>query len=79
MEEGSLKKVFLRLSQISQEKTCVRSVFNKVYLKETPAQVFSGEICENFKSIYFEKLLWTIASQNTSREAIELSLKVFAF
>ena len=33
----------------------LESVFNYVYLKETPAQVFSGEICENFKSTYFEK------------------------
>ena len=35
----------------------LESVFNKVYLKETPAQVFSGEICENFKNTYFEKHL----------------------
>ena len=29
----------------------LESVFNKVYLKETPAQVFSGEVCESFKNI----------------------------
>ena len=62
-----------------RRKPVLESVFNKVYLKETPAQVFSGEICENFKNTYFEKHLWTIVSENTSRQAIELQLKVFAF
>ena len=57
----------------------LESVFNKVYLKETPAQVFSGEVCESFKNTYFEKHMWTIVSENTSRETIELHNKVFAF
>ena len=36
-------------------KPVLESAFNKVYLKETPVQVFSGEICENLKNTYFEK------------------------
>ena len=46
----SVKKVFLKISQISQENTCVGVFFSKVVglfknanlskLKETPAQVF---------------------------------------
>ena len=44
----------------------LESVLNKVYLKETPAQVFSGEIYENFKNTYFEEHLRTNVSENTS-------------
>ena len=48
----SVKKVFLKISQNSQENTCVRvSFLIKVLIKkETLAQVFS---CEIFKNTYF--------------------------
>ena len=58
-------RVFLKISQISQEKACVvESLFNKseglqLYLKETPTQVFSCKICDIFKNAYFEEHLQT--------------------
>ena len=46
----SMKKVFLKISQISQE--------------NTPAQVFSCEICKIFKNIHFkEHILWLLLLQ----------------
>ena len=57
------KKLFLNISQYSQESTCVGVYF---YLKETPAQVFFYEYCVIFKSTCFEeiceRLLLTCAS-----------------
>ena len=57
----SVKKLFLEILQNSQENTCVRvSFFIKlqaytcnVFKKETLAQVFPSEFCENFKNTYF--------------------------
>ena len=49
----SSKWVFLKVSQIPQETTCVESPFNKVAGPETSTQVFSCEICEIFKNSYF--------------------------
>ena len=40
----------------------LKSVFNKVYEKETSTQVFSSEICKIFKNTYFEELLGATAS-----------------
>ena len=45
----SVKKVFLEISQISQENTCARVNFIK---KETLAQVFSCIFCEISKSSF---------------------------
>ena len=77
----SLKKVFLKTSRNSQENTCARVSFLiklhtfclrlkacKFIKKETLAQVFSREFCENFKNsaIFIEHLRWlllTIACQ----------------
>ena len=42
--------MFLKISQISQGNTRVESVLDKV---ETPTQVFSCEIGEIFKNIFF--------------------------
>ena len=53
------KKVFLKTSQISQT-----LLDFQLYQKGTPAQVFSCEVCETFKSTYFEKHLRTAASEN---------------
>ena len=50
----SLKKVFLKISQNSQENTRAR-VFIK---KETLTQVFSREFCEISKSTFFIEHLW---------------------
>ena len=44
----SLKKVFLNISQNSQENTCARVTF----LKTLP-QVFSSEFCKIFKNTFF--------------------------
>ena len=39
----------------------LESLFNKVYQKETPTQMFSCEYCKIFKSIYFaEHLLMAV-------------------
>ena len=43
----SLQKMFLKISQISQENSCIGDFFKKVTgLLETATQVFSCEICE---------------------------------
>ena len=36
--------------------------FDKLFYKESPAQVFSCEYCEIFKTTYFEERLRTAAS-----------------
>ena len=53
-----LKKVFLKISQNSQENTCDRVCFliNFIY-KETVAQVFSCKFSEIFKKIFFTEHL----------------------
>ena len=56
----SVKKVFLEISQNSQENTSARvSLLNKVadrnFIKNSLAQVFSCEFCEISKTIYFYK------------------------
>ena len=69
---GSVKKLFLKISQNSQENNCARvSFFNKtaglrpatLLKKETLAQVFSRKFCEIFKNTFFIKhLQWDAAS-----------------
>ena len=51
------KKMFLKISQNSQENTCA---FIK---KETLAQVFSCEFCQISKNNFFTEHLWTAASE----------------
>ena len=56
-----IKKVFLNISQNSQENTCLGDSFSKksrpqtcnFAKKESLLHVFSGEFCENFKSTFF--------------------------
>ena len=68
----SIKKVFLKISQNSQEKTCAKvSLLIKLqasacnYIKkETPAQMFSCELCEIIKNIFFTEHLRVTASEN---------------
>ena len=62
VQRYSVKKVFLEISQNSQENTCARvsfsiklqAVFNFIK-KETLAQVFSCEFCEISKNIFLQK------------------------
>ena len=58
----SVKKVFLEISQNSQENTCARVSF-LIKLpappeKETLAQVFSCEFCEILRTPFFTEHLW---------------------
>ena len=67
----SIKKLFLKISQYSQENTCVQvssesrcgASGRQLYLKEIPTQVFFCEYCEIFKKAYFEENLRTAASE----------------
>ena len=63
------KKVFLEISQNSQENTCARVSFLiklqaacNFIKKETLAQVFSCEFCEISKKTFFTEHLWVTAS-----------------
>ena len=51
------KKVFLEISQNSQENNCARDSGT-----ETLAQVFSGEFCKIYKNTFFTEHLWATAS-----------------
>ena len=51
------EKVFLGISQNSQENTCDRVSF----LIKLQAQVFFCESCDIFKNTYFTEHLWTTA------------------
>ena len=52
------EKVFLEMSQNSQKNTCARASFWKKFIKkETLAQMFSCEFCENSKSTLFTEHL----------------------
>ena len=53
-----MKKVFLKISQNTQENICAR-----VSKKETLAQVFSCEFCKIFKIIYFCRTPLVAASE----------------
>ena len=46
------KRVFLEISQTSQENTCVRASFLIKLKKETLAQVFPCELCEISKNTF---------------------------
>ena len=68
----SLKKVFLEISQYSQENTCTGVSFLlkllgcNVIKKETPAQVFSCEFFEISKNTFFtEHLRWLLLKKVT--------------
>ena len=53
------KKVFLEMTQNSQENTCARISFSI----KLQAQAFSCEFCENSKSTFFTEHLWMTASK----------------
>ena len=56
------KKVFLKLSQNSQENTCTGASFLTKLKKKTLAQVFSWKFCEICKNTFFTKHLQVTAS-----------------
>ena len=68
------EKVFLRIQQNFQGNICVGvSFLIKLQVqpapcifmkKEIPAQMFSSELCQTFKNIYFAEHLWTTAADN---------------
>ena len=49
----SCSKVFLKISQYSQKKTCVGVFSNKVAALKPPTQVFFCEYCKIFKNNFF--------------------------
>ena len=60
----SIEKVFLEISQNSQENTCARASFLiklqalALALAETLAQAFSCEVCEISENTFFTEHLW---------------------
>ena len=71
---GLYKKVFLTISQNSQDNTCARRACNFVK-KETLAKVFSCEICKFFKNTFFTEQLRALASAK-SHEYIQKKSKL---
>ena len=58
----SMKNVFLKISQNSQENTCVSVSFLIKKKKETLAQVFSSKFCKISMNTFFTEQLRTTAS-----------------
>ena len=80
-QKCSVKKVFLEISQNSQENLCQSPFFNKVtglrpatLLKETLAQVFSCEFCENSKNIFLHKTSLVAASETSCSQKIVFTI-----
>ena len=74
----SVKKMFLRISQNSQEKTCARASFSIILAtllkKETLAQFFSNEFCEIFKNTFSyitRPMLWLVPNGQKDGMIIE--------
>ena len=51
-----MKKVFLKIWEISQENTVLESLFKKVYQKEAPTEVFSCEISEILRTLVLKNI-----------------------
>ena len=69
--EVFFKKVFLKISQNSQENNCARVSFSiklacNFIKKETLAQVFSCEFCKIFKNTFFRRTPPVAASEISS-------------
>ena len=60
----SAKKVFLKLSQNSQENTCVRVSFLVKLQALDSGILFSCEFCEIFKNTFFHRTPLVAASDN---------------
>ena len=80
------KKVFFKISQNSQEITCDYGLFfNKVAdlrlffkKKETLAQVFSHELCENFKNTFLQDTFGWLLLQINDSEAVLVAVQAFS-
>ena len=59
-------KIFPRFSEHTEAVIVKRYSVKKVFLKETPTQVFSCQICEIFKNTYSEEHLRATASKHRS-------------
>ena len=66
-----LEKVFLEISQNSQESAYVRVSLLK---KETLAEVFSSEFCEISKNTFFTEHIWVTASYLSGRFLISMAI-----
>ena len=62
----------------------LESLFNKVaslkaynFIKKTPTQVLSCEICQIFRNTYFEEHLGTTASANAYKFQIFIKIRTF--
>ena len=66
VQRCSIKQVFLKIWQNSQENTCARVSFLIKLQAEAQAQVFSCEFCEFFKNICFHKKPTVAASVQTN-------------
>ena len=63
------KGVLRNFSKFTGKHLCQSLFFNKVK-KETLAQVFSCEFCENFKNTFFTEHVWTTGSRISSLESL---------
>ena len=65
VQRCSVKKVFLEISQNSQENPCARvSYFEIKNSLNTEAQAFSGEFCEISKNTFLHRIPLMAASEN---------------
>ena len=62
VHRGSVKNVFLKISQNSQENICARFCFNFIK-KETLAQLFPCEFCKIFQNTSFQRTALVAASE----------------
>ena len=71
------KKVFLKISQNSQENTCARVSF--LIKLQALAQVFSCEVCEIFKKSFFYRTTLVAASGAKDSLMIAAVYVIFIF
>ena len=66
VQRCSVKKVFLEISQNSQENACARVSYFEIKIPSTlKAQAFSCEFCEIFKNTFLHRTPLVAASENT--------------
>ena len=53
----------------------MQALGQQLYLKETPTQVLSREICEIFKNTYFEEHLRTTAAVSITAKGVSVQKK----
>ena len=77
LPEEFIKKVFLKMLQYSQEKTCL-FLFNSIR-KDTLAQGFSCEFHKIFRNTFFTVPLWITASILQPEKIIRISQRFYRF